>query len=62
MRAPVRPDRFTFLALPNADIQRALADLGSYYEWGPPRRFERSGYAILAYDMTSRHGAAPLTP
>jgi hypothetical protein len=62
MKAPVRPERFTFLALPNADIPRALANLGLYYEWGPPRRFERSGYAVLAYEMTSRHGAAPLTP
>jgi len=62
MKAPVRPERFTFLALPNADIPRALANLGLYYEWGSPRRFERSGYAIAAYDMTLRHGASPLTP
>ena len=62
IRAPVRPDRFTFLALPNADIPRALANLGLYYDWGVPRRFERDGYAILAYDMTLRHGATPLAP
>ena len=62
MKAPVRPERFTFLALPNADIPRALANLGLFYEWGAPRRFERSGYAIAAYDMTLRHGAAPLAP
>jgi len=62
MKAPVRPERFTFLALPNADIPRALRNLGMYYEWGEPRRFERSGYAVLAYDMTLRHGAVPLAP
>ena len=62
MKAPVRPERFTFLALPNADIPRALDNLGLYYEWGVPRRFERSGYAILAYDMALRHGATPLAP
>jgi hypothetical protein len=62
MKAPVRPERFTFLALPNADIPRALTNLGLFYEWGPPRRFERSGYAVLAYDMTLRHGATPLAP
>ena len=62
MKAPVRPERFTFLALPNADIPRALGNLGAYYEWSMPRRFERSGYAILAYDMTLRHGAVPLAP
>jgi hypothetical protein len=62
MKAPVRPERFTFLALPNADVPRALGNLGLYYEWGMPRRFERSGYAILAYDMTLRHGAPPLAP
>ena len=62
MKAPVRPDRFTFVALPNADIPRALVNLGLYYEWGPPRRFEKGGYAILAYDMTLRRGAAPLAP
>jgi len=59
MKAAVRPERFTFLALPNADTPRALSNLGLYYEWGPPRRFERSGYAILAYDMALRRGAAP---
>jgi len=62
MKAPVRPERFTFLALPNADVPRALTNLGLYYEWGAPRLFERSGYAISAYDMTLRHGATPLTP
>ena len=62
MKAPVRPERFTFLALPNADIPRALGNLGLFYEWGMPRRFERDGYAILAYDMTLRHGATPLAP
>jgi hypothetical protein len=62
MKATVRPDRFTFLALPNADVPRALTNLGLYYEWGAPRRFERSGYAILAYDMTLRHGETPLAP
>jgi len=62
MKATVRPDRFTFLALPNADVPRALTNLGLFYEWGAPRRFERSGYAILAYDMTLRHGETPLSP
>ena len=62
MKAPVRPERFTFLALPNADVPRALTNLGLYYEWGAPRLFERSGYAIRVYDMTLRHGATPLTP
>jgi hypothetical protein len=62
MKAPARPERFMFLALPNADVPRALTNLGLYYEWEAPRPFERSGYAILAYDMTLRHGAAPLTP
>jgi hypothetical protein len=62
MKAPVRPEQFTFLALPNADIPRALTNLGLYYEWGAPRRFERSGYAILAYDMALRHGTVPLGP
>jgi len=38
----VRPDRFTYLALPNANLPRALVNLGVYYDWGPPRRFEHS--------------------
>jgi hypothetical protein len=58
----VRPARFTFLALPNANLPRALVNLGVYYEWGPPRRFERDGYAILAYDMTPRAVAATPQP
>ena len=58
----VRPNRFTFLALPNANLPRALANLGVYYEWGPPRRFERDGYAILAYDMTPRAVSATPQP
>jgi len=62
MKARVRPEQFAFLALPNADVPRALGNLGLYYQWGVPRRFERSGYAILAYDMTLRHGATPLAP
>src|SRR4030095_8272018 len=32
----VHPDRFTFLALPNANVPRALVNLGLYYDWGPP--------------------------
>ena len=58
----VRPDRFTYLALPNADLPRALVNLGVYYDWGPPRRFERSGYTVLAYDMTARAVAATPPP
>ena len=58
----VRPDRFTYLALPNADLPRALVNLGVYYDWGPPRRFERSGYTVLAYDMTARAVAATPQP
>jgi len=33
-----------------------------YYDWGPPRRFEHDGYAVLAYDMTARHVAATPQP
>jgi hypothetical protein len=58
----VRPDRFTYLALPNANLPRALVNLGVYYDWGPPRRFEHDGYAVLAYDMTARHVAATSQP
>jgi hypothetical protein len=58
----VRPNAFTFLALPNANVPRALVNLGVYYDWGPPRRFEHDGYAVLAYDMTARAVAATPTP
>ena len=54
MKARVRPNRFYFLALPNANIPRALVNLGLYYEWPAPRRFARDGYELLVYDMTLR--------
>jgi hypothetical protein len=62
VKGPAHPDRFTFLGLPNADLPRALSNLAVYYQWGAPRRFDRDGYTVLAYDMTLRRSGAPPSP
>jgi hypothetical protein len=58
MKAPVRPNRFFFLALPNANVPRGLVNLGLYYSWPPPRRFARDGYEIFVYDMALKQPSA----
>jgi hypothetical protein len=49
-----RPQRAIYLALPNGQHERGLADLRRVYDFGPERRVEQHGYQLFAWDLTRR--------
>jgi len=54
LKAPVRPQEFLYLALPNGNNPRSLRDLAAFYDIGVERRFERDGYAVSTRQLTLR--------
>jgi hypothetical protein len=48
-----RPALAYYIALPNGNNDRALADLRRIYDVGPARRFERRGYSLATYVLRS---------
>jgi hypothetical protein len=48
------PRSLVYVALPNAGNSAPLEQLANRYIIGPERRFEASGYAISAYELTLR--------